>query len=258
MDSDPDLDARLRIPASAWWIGLASIVLAVVVLIATPGPATQGCFHRKSCFPVPMPPLLYAGLVLMLGAFLSTLVGRVPRHWVVGWTVSLSALATLVMMSTAVVAVVMNLASLRALPFHVAVAVTVATALLFVVLSVVLLIPALLASVWVPAPRSTAVPQASGPDPRPPWQREVQAIRAALGGSRHGRLTSSESLLVAELAYALQAGTLLAPTHVAAIGGQLLDALVLEQRRRDVRAAVLGMLERATSHGEGRMTPYRA
>lgn len=261
MDPDPEpLASRFRIPSSAWWIGLASIVLAVIAIEATPGPAVTGCFHSKHCFPLPASPLLYGGAVLLAGAFLSTLVGRIPRHWVIGWNLTLTAIATMTIVGVPVVDRIIFADARVAQVFTVferGVTVVTATSLMFVALGVVMVATGLLASVLVGAPRLPSVCD-TGPDLRPRWKQEIEMVRVALRGSRRRRLASSESQLVAELAYELRGGSLQTPTHLEGTGVQLLDLLSRKARSFDVRGSVLGLLDRAMTRRADGGLPYRS
>jgi len=263
LPADP-VDPPLRIPLSAWWIGLASIALALVVTLATPGPTVSGCFDSKHCFPVPRAPLLCGGLVLVVGSFLSVAVGRIPRHWVVGWSLTLSGLATVTFVGAPLTWWVLRWAvltpagqleyvSLLGPVFTVLMVVS----LLFGGLSVLLVASGLLASAWVGAPPVAPISSVAGPDPRPRWRRELEAIRAALLDGCEGTLDSSESLLVAELAYALQNKELTVPEHLEDTGAQLLELLTRDDRAFDTRAWVLRLLTQALALEDGRDSPYR-
>lgn len=261
---DPDsstLDSRFRISSTAWWIGLTSIVLAVIAIMATPGIPVRGCFHSKGCFPLPEPPLLYGGLVLGIGSFLSTLVGRVPRHWVVGWSLTLTGLSTLVIAGIPVAGrmllggaeVARHLSS-----FERAFTIVLAMSLMFVALGVVMVTTGLLASMLVSGPRSTPVSYVAEADPRPRWVREVETVRAALLGCGASHLGSDESQLVAELAYALRSGALEVPTHLEVAGAQLLDVLSRSTTDFDMRGSVIRLLDRALTFADQSAPPYRA
>lgn len=260
-DPEPPLGSRFRISATAWWIGLASIVLAVLVIKATPGSPVQGCFHSKHCFPLPERPLLYGGLVLLFGSFFSTLGGRVPRHWVVGWNLTLTAIATLVIAGIPILDRVIFADAAVATHFTLferAFTTVLAMSLMFVTLGVLEVAVGVVAGALVPAPTITPVSYVAGPDRRPRWTQEMEAVAAALQGSRHRRLDSGESQLVAELAYGLRGAELEVPEYLASTGVQLLDLLSRKSRRLDVRGAVLGLLDRAMTLGLQGSTPYRS
>ena len=93
--SEPgDIDtSEFGIPGHAWLIASLSIALAGVVLLATPGPAVEGCFTAKGCMPIPHAPFGLALATLVAGSALSTWLGRVPRQWVVGWSAAIAAIA---------------------------------------------------------------------------------------------------------------------------------------------------------------------
>lgn len=262
MDPDPEpLVSRFRISATAWWIGLASIVLAVTAIMATPGQSVSGCFHAKGCFPVPELPLVHGGIVLLLGSLFSTLAGRVPRHWVIGWNLTLTGLATMVIVGVPVVDRVILADAQVARHFSVferAFTAVLALSLMFVALGVLMVATGLLASALVSRPQNAPISFVAGPDPRPRWTQEVEMVRAALRGSRRRHLASGESQLVAELAYELRGGALEIPEHLETTGVQLLDLLSRKARRFDVRGSVLGLLDRAMTVGSDGSRPYRS
>lgn len=263
MDPDPGpaLAGRFRISSTAWLIGLLSIALAVVAIVVTPGPAVQGCFHSKHCFPLPLSPLLYGGAVLLTGAALSTAVARIPRHWVVGWNITLAFIATLVIaggpLLTRVIFPVFD-APIRPYLLERGTTVVTALSLMFVTLAVLNVVVGMLASALVGTPKLSPVSYVAGPDPRPQWQQEMEAVRAALQDSHRRSLGSSESQLVAELAYHMKGGELEVPTHLEHTGTQLLDLLTRDGDCLDVRGAVLGVLDRALSFARKHALPYRA
>ncbi|MCA9705171.1 MAG: hypothetical protein KDK70_04885 [Myxococcales bacterium] len=233
----------------------------MVAIGATPGPAVRGCLHAKTCFPTPQLPLVHGGLVLMAGAFLSTLVGRVPRHWVVGWSLTLTGIATLAIVGVPVVDRVI-LADAQVTRYFSAfergVTVVTATTLMFGALGVLTVAMGLLATALAPAPRYAPGERAARPDSRPRWTREIATVQAALGGSRRRHLASGESQLVAELAYELRGGSPEIPAHLEATGVQLLDLLSRKTRGFDVRGSVLRLLDRALTRGDATVRPYRS
>lgn len=264
MDPDPASHQPHRIPPIAWVAALASIALAAVTVMVVPGPAMEGCLHAKGCFPLPKAPLLAAGGVLLLGAALATLLGRIPRHWIVGWSVAMAGMATMVL---AVVPLAIGTAPLyssvrpigggpaRYSDFELAFTLGTGSLLTFVVLSVALAVVGLLVGVLVPEPELEPLPEEHERDGRPHWQRQLEAVHAALDGGPRP-LSSSESLLVAELAYQVDNGELEVPASLTTLGAQLLD--LLSRDGAGVRDRVLGLLRRAMDQGGDRIGPYRA
>lgn len=246
MSARSDLDTSdFRIPARAWFIALAFIVLAGVAMIAVPGEPVRGCFFAKTCNVIAGPPFYVGVLVLVIGAALSTWLGGVPRHWVVGWTATTAAIAAVVVVAMPLLVTPRAVAQdLREL--------CLATGLSFCVFWIVQIPGALVASLFDSPLRPRVVATEVLRDDRPQWLREVAAVLASIDSARASMLTASETQLVAELVFRLESddGT---PTPVVQHAARLRSLLSRDAAPRQATVLLLT----AAAHAGSAHDPYR-
>jgi hypothetical protein len=237
--------ATFKIPRRAWVVALVSLLAAEAALYAVPGPAYEGCLMEKNCGIHPLPPALVAGAVLLLGAGVSVWLGRIPRHWVVGWSAATAGIAAF-MLAGAPLAL--------STPMHPATwRIAIIGFLLCFCALWVLQIGVGLVATLVPCPFGPRLqPTKRVIEDRPRWQREASAVLAALEGGRAKTLTASESQLVAELVFTLEADDDAPPRLTA----QLRSILSGRAEGASRQAAVLALVRAVTTPAAAR-DPYR-
>lgn len=238
--SDLDTEA-FRIPPRAWGLAFLGIALAGLVLWAVPGPAYVGSFAVKSGRVFPQAPFVLATLTLLVGGGLAVWLGRVPRHWITGWSAATGFIAAVVLVAMPLVLTHPYESSDVGYWWRECLISSVLCFCFFWLVQ----IPVGLMATLLPAPSRTRI--AHTPvlqDDRPLWLREVTSALATIANGGTPALTSAESQLVGELAFTLAAGA--GPPALIQHAARLRSILARTDASIDVREAIADELRRAS------------